>query len=97
MSLQEKILSLSMYSNEPNPDTYALGHRDARHAAAELAAQADARIDALESAGRRVTDAFRALGLAEFPRERTSAKHECEQAMLALDAALAAARGEVGG
>ena len=29
-------------------DTYAVGHRDARHACAEIAAEADARIAALE-------------------------------------------------
>lgn len=52
--------------------------REARDAAANLA-----------HAGRRVTDAFRALGTARGALAESRARQECEAAMLALDAALA--------
>lgn len=61
-----------------------------------LAAREDlqAEIDRLRAAGQRVTDAFRALGTAK-PGVATSIKHhECEAAMLALDAAIDQARGK---
>lgn len=37
-------------------NTYAMGHRDARHAAAEIAIKADERIEALERALRGLLD-----------------------------------------
>lgn len=48
----------------------------------------------LIEAGNRVTDAFRVLGVAT-PRTRSAdnARYECEEAMLALDAALARCNG----
>lgn len=57
--------------------------REARAAVAELI-----------EAGNRVTDAFRVLGVAT-PRTRSAdnARYECEEAMLALDAALARCNG----
>lgn len=47
----------------------------------------EARAERLEEAGRRVTAAFRAHGEATpFTREAERTRHECEAAMLALDA-----------
>ena len=48
-----------------------------------------ARAERLAEAGRRVTAAFRALGeTTAWTRSAEQARHECEAAMLALDAAL---------
>ena len=68
--------------NAPNlPGVASL--REARAVVAELI-----------EAGNRVTDAFRVLGVAT-PRTRSAdnARYECEEAMLALDAALARCKG----
>jgi hypothetical protein len=53
MSLHDDIMRLPCEYNLDIGDEfmgYKLGHRDARHAAAELALKADARIEELESA-----------------------------------------------
>ena len=48
-----------------------------------------ARVERLAEAGRRVTAAFRAHGEASsFTRQAERTRHECEAAMLSLDAAL---------
>lgn len=63
--------------------------RDERMVAIENHEYWKARAERLEKAGRRVTAAFRALGEATaWTREAERARHECEAAMLALDAAI---------
>lgn len=54
MDLHSEIMNISVNSDTissevGNPRDYRLGHRDARHAAAELALKADARIKELEA------------------------------------------------
>lgn len=51
----------------------------------------DARIATLEAAGKRVTDAFRAMGAAHGVIACNRARVECEASLVALDAALAKA------
>lgn len=53
MDLHSEIMNISVKhetisSEVGNPRDYKLGHRDARHAAAELSLKADARIEELE-------------------------------------------------
>lgn len=55
-----------------------------------------ARAMSLEGAGKRVTDAFRALGVADQTINSLTARRECEQAMTALDTALAQGGGGEG-
>ena len=55
MDLHSEIMNISVKHETiscevGNPRDYKLGHRDARHAAAELSLKADARIDELEKA-----------------------------------------------
>jgi len=50
MDLHSEIMNIPTIVGTYNDEfCYKLGHRDARHAAAELALKADARIDELES------------------------------------------------
>ena len=71
MSLHGEIMNLpakpSISANASVDHAYRVGHRDARHAAAELALKADAEIERLRSALRNLDSRLRecaALGLA---------------------------------
>jgi hypothetical protein len=55
MDIQEKRLD-SQFPDGISRVMYKEGHRDARHAAAELAIKADARIEALEAALQEIAD-----------------------------------------
>lgn len=67
----------------------ALAQAPAVRVTDEMLAEERARAERLAEAGRRVTAAFRALGEATaWTRAAEQARHECEAAMLALDAAL---------
>ena len=57
--------------------------------------QAYLRIAELIAAGNRVTAAFRAHGVASGVVDTAKTRNECEAAMLALDTALKACRGDV--
>jgi uncharacterized protein YceH (UPF0502 family) len=49
MNLPVSQVTFSLCNNAKEQSAYMAGHRDARHAAAELAIQADQRIDELEA------------------------------------------------
>jgi len=83
-------------------DTHGLNNEETDTANARLIAAApallaeltarrarDAEVEALVAAAKRTTDAFRALGESTpFTRHADRCHHECEQAMVALDAAI---------
>ena len=47
--LHQRIMNMSMPTTAPNSSAYRLGHREARHAAAEMVLAAADRIEALEA------------------------------------------------
>lgn len=50
-----RIMNVAVPSTAPDSSAYRLGHRDARHAAAEIASEAEGRIITLEAAVERLT------------------------------------------
>ena len=57
MSLHQQIMNLRTPPTPVGMDFYMLGHKDARHAAAELALKADAEIERLRNALREIASA----------------------------------------